>query len=81
MAFKAGDKTNDPLAMYLNDVYTVNANLAGIPGITIPGGLSDEGLPVSIQLYANAYEDAKLLRIAQMFQSATDFHTLRPKLG
>jgi aspartyl-tRNA(Asn)/glutamyl-tRNA(Gln) amidotransferase subunit A len=81
VAFKAGDKTDDPLAMYLNDVYTVNANLAGIPGMTIPAGLSDEGLPVSIQLYGNAYEDAKLLRIAQMFQTATKHHTLRPKLG
>jgi len=81
VAFKAGDKTDDPLAMYLNDVYTVNANLAGIPGITIPAGLSDDGLPVSIQLYGNAYEDAKLLRIAQMFQTATSHHTLRPKLG
>ncbi len=81
VAFKAGDKTDDPLAMYLNDVYTVNANLAGIPGITIPAGLSDDGLPVSIQLYGNAYEDAKLLRIAQMYQSATSHHTLRPKLG
>jgi aspartyl-tRNA(Asn)/glutamyl-tRNA(Gln) amidotransferase subunit A len=80
VAFKAGDKTDDPLAMYLNDVYTVNANLAGIPGMTIPAGLSDEGLPVSIQLYGNVYEDAKLLRIAQMFQAATDFHQLRPTL-
>jgi len=80
VAFKAGDKTDDPLAMYLNDVYTVNANLAGIPGITLPAGLSEEGLPVSIQLYCNAYEDAKIFRVAQMFQAATDHHQLRPKL-
>jgi len=75
-AFKIGSKTGDPLAMYLEDVYTVGANLAGLPGITVPGGFaSEEGkqLPVGIQLIAPAFEESRLLRAARMFEGATDF--------
>jgi aspartyl-tRNA(Asn)/glutamyl-tRNA(Gln) amidotransferase subunit A len=61
VAFELGSKTDDPLAMYLNDVATIPANMAGIPGITVPGGLS-EGLPVGIQFLAPAREDARLYR-------------------
>ncbi|MDN6202132.1 MAG: Asp-tRNA(Asn)/Glu-tRNA(Gln) amidotransferase GatCAB subunit A, partial [Micrococcaceae bacterium] len=61
VAFELGSKLDDPLAMYLNDVATIPANLAGIPGITVPGGLS-EGLPVGIQFLAPAHEDARLYR-------------------
>lgn len=61
VAFELGAKTDDPLAMYLNDVATIPANLAGVPGITVPGGLS-EGLPVGIQFLAPAFEDARLYR-------------------
>jgi len=61
VAFELGSKTDDPLEMYLNDVATIPANLAGVPGITVPGGLS-EGLPVGIQFLAPAFEDARLYR-------------------
>jgi aspartyl-tRNA(Asn)/glutamyl-tRNA(Gln) amidotransferase subunit A len=79
VAFKIGAKTADPYAMYLNDVFTIPANLAGIPGISIPCGLS-EGLPVGLQLLAPAFEEARLLRIADGFQRVTSFHTGWPAL-
>lgn len=69
-AFKLGEKLNDPLAMYLNDVATIPANLAGVPGLTLPGGLADEdGLPVGIQLLAPAREDARLYRVGAVLES------------
>src|SRR6476661_1659458 len=69
-AFKLGEKLNDPLAMYLNDVATIPANLAGVPGLSLPGGLADEdGLPVGIQLLAPAREDARLYRVGAVLES------------
>ncbi len=86
-AFKFGDKTDDPLAMYMQDVYTVNANLAGIAGISLPGGFAEgEGadaprLPLGIQLLGPTFGEAKLLRIARMLEKANDYHAARPILG
>ncbi len=80
-AFKAGDKTDDPLAMYLNDVYTVNANLSGIPGISLPAGLTDEGLPVAVQLFGSWFDEARLLQIAQVYETATSHQHHRPTMG
>ena len=80
-AFKIGEKANDPLAMYLVDLYTASANLAGIPGISIPCGFSSGGLPIGLQLQAPAFEEERLLRAAHMFQQATDWHTKRPELS
>jgi aspartyl-tRNA(Asn)/glutamyl-tRNA(Gln) amidotransferase subunit A len=77
-AFKVGEKVSDPLAMYLLDVYTGSANLAGIPGISLPGGLSTSGLPIGIQLQAPAFAEETLLRAARTFERATDWHTRRP---
>ncbi|MEX0775788.1 MAG: Asp-tRNA(Asn)/Glu-tRNA(Gln) amidotransferase subunit GatA [Phycisphaeraceae bacterium] len=82
-AFKLGEKTDDPLTMYLNDVYTVNCNLAGIPGLSIPGGFTAAGdsapaLPLGFQLLGPAFEEGRLLRAARLFQSYTDFHTRIP---
>ncbi|WP_026549620.1 Asp-tRNA(Asn)/Glu-tRNA(Gln) amidotransferase subunit GatA [Arthrobacter sp. Br18] len=69
-AFRLGEKLDDPLAMYLNDVATIPANLAGIPGLTLPGGLADEdGLPVGIQLLAPARQDARLYRVGAVLES------------
>ncbi|MDJ0317076.1 MULTISPECIES: Asp-tRNA(Asn)/Glu-tRNA(Gln) amidotransferase subunit GatA [Arthrobacter] len=69
-AFKLGEKINDPLSMYLQDVATIPANLAGIPGLTLPGGLADEdGLPVGIQLLAPAREDARVYRVGAVLES------------
>lgn len=82
-AFKLGQNIEDPLAMYLNDVYTVNCNLAGIPGLNLPAGFVQSNgtkLPVGIQLLGPHFQEEKLLRIAQMFQEATDHHTARPTL-
>ncbi|MCS7306236.1 MAG: Asp-tRNA(Asn)/Glu-tRNA(Gln) amidotransferase subunit GatA [Thermoguttaceae bacterium] len=79
-AFRLGEKINDPLAMYLFDLYTVVTNLAGICGISIPCGFSREGLPIGLHLQAPAFEEERLLRAAWMFQQATDWHHRRPPL-
>ena len=80
-AFKLGEKTADPLAMYLSDIYTITTNLAGIPGISIPCGLTKSGLPIGLQLIAPAFAEDNLLRTARVFEAATDWHTRRPGLG
>jgi aspartyl-tRNA(Asn)/glutamyl-tRNA(Gln) amidotransferase subunit A len=77
-AFKLGEMANDPLAMYLLDLYTVSANLAGIPGLCLPCGQSKSGLPIGLQLQAPALEEDRLLRGARMYEQATDWHLMRP---
>ena len=77
-AFRLGELVNDPLAMYLSDIYTISANLAGIPGLSLCCGLSSNGLPIGLQLLAAPFEEEKLLRAARMFERATDWHTKRP---
>src|SRR5438034_2408520 len=67
VAFKIGEKSEDPLAMYLNDIYTVSANLAGVPGISIPAGLSSEGLPIGTQLIGNFWSEPLLLNLANRY--------------
>jgi aspartyl-tRNA(Asn)/glutamyl-tRNA(Gln) amidotransferase subunit A len=79
-AYKIGEKANDPLAMYLVDLYTVSANLAGVGGIAFPCGFSSGGLPIGLQLQAPPFQEERLLRAAHMFQQATDWHTRRPVL-
>jgi aspartyl-tRNA(Asn)/glutamyl-tRNA(Gln) amidotransferase subunit A len=79
-AFKIGEKTSDPLAMYLSDIYTISANLAGIAGISIPCGFTSSGLPIGLQIMVAPFEEEKMLRIARMFENATDWHKRRPKL-
>ena len=79
-AFKIGEKIDDPLANYLFDLYTVSANLAGIAAMSIPCGFSSIGLPIGLHLQAPAFEEERLLRGANMFQQATDWHNGRPKL-
>jgi aspartyl-tRNA(Asn)/glutamyl-tRNA(Gln) amidotransferase subunit A len=69
-AFGCGDKADDPLAMYLNDIYTVTANLAGVPGISIPSGLSTNGLPIGLQLLGPNWSEARLFQSAYAYQSA-----------
>lgn len=77
-AFKIGQMADDPLSMYLVDLYTVSANLAGLPGISIPCGFSKTGLPIGLQLQAPPLAEETLLRGAQMYQQETDWHTCRP---
>ena len=79
-AYKIGDKVNDPLAMYLGDLFTVSANLAGIAALSIPCGFTANGLPVGLHLQAPPLHEDKLLRAAHMFQQATDWHKQRPEL-
>jgi aspartyl-tRNA(Asn)/glutamyl-tRNA(Gln) amidotransferase subunit A len=78
-AFKFGDKVDDPLAMYLNDVYTVTANLAGIPGVSVPCGQSAEGLPIGMQLFGPYWSEPSLFRAAHAFETIRPF-TARPRL-
>ena len=77
-AFKIGEKSSDPLAMYLSDVYTVVANLTGLPALSHPGGFV-EGLPVGFQLMAPAWQEGRLLQLAHHFQQRTSFHKKRPQ--
>ncbi|KTD08095.1 Asp-tRNA(Asn)/Glu-tRNA(Gln) amidotransferase subunit GatA [Legionella jamestowniensis] len=76
-AFKIGEKINDPIQNYLADVFTVAANLAGLPALSIPAGFS-EGLPIGMQLIGNYFDEAKLLNIAHYYQQRTDWHQARP---
>lgn len=78
VAWKFGDKTDDPVAMYLSDIFTVTANIVGIPAISVPCGFS-EGLPVGLQFVARRQDDVKLLEAAHAFQQATDWHTKQPE--
>jgi aspartyl-tRNA(Asn)/glutamyl-tRNA(Gln) amidotransferase subunit A len=68
--FKVGEKTNDPLSMYLSDIFTVTANLAGIPGISVPCGITDTGLPVGLQILGNLFEEPRVLRLAEIFMKS-----------
>jgi len=79
-AFRLGEKTSDPLAMYLVDMYTVGTNLAGIGGISFPCGFTKGGLPIGFQLQGPALSEPLLLRAADRYQKLTDWHTRRPKL-
>ncbi len=79
-AFGIGAKTDDPIAMYLEDIYTLSINLAGIPAMSIPAGFT-EGMPVGLQIMGNYFAEAKLLNVAHKFQQATDWHTKNPSLA
>ncbi|HVS38103.1 MAG TPA: Asp-tRNA(Asn)/Glu-tRNA(Gln) amidotransferase subunit GatA [Gemmataceae bacterium] len=77
-AFKIGEKADDPLAMYLSDIYTISCNLAGIPGVSLPCGFTASGLPIGLQIQAAPFEEEKLLRVARMYERATEWHVRRP---
>ncbi len=79
VAFKHGDKSDDPVSMYLQDIYTIALNLAGLPGMSIPAGFS-QGLPVGLQLIANYFEESRLLNFAHQYQQVTDWHLQVPEL-
>ncbi|HMO36103.1 MAG TPA: amidase family protein, partial [Gemmatales bacterium] len=79
-AFKIGEKKNDPLAMYLSDIYTISCNLAGIVGLSIPCGLSSNGMPIGLQILGKEFEEDKVLRVGRMFEKETEWHTMRAKL-
>jgi len=78
-AFKLGEKADDPVSMYLNDLYTIPANLAGLPGMSLPCGFDSKGLPIGLQLVGNYFAEAKMLNVAHQYQRATDWHTRAPE--
>ncbi len=78
-AFKLGERLSDPLQMYLADVFTLSANLAGLPGISMPCGFTSQGLPNGLQIIGKPLDEATLFRVGAAFQNATDFHTRAPK--
>ncbi len=77
-AFKIGEKSDDPISMYLSDIYTIAVNLAGLPGMSIPAGFAN-GMPVGLQLVGNYFDEARLLNIAHQYQQETDWHQRIPK--
>lgn len=79
-AFKFGEKTANPLEMYLSDIYTISVNLAGIPAISLPCGQSSNGLPIGLQFIAPAFEDGRLFTAAHAYEQSTDWHTKKPSL-
>lgn len=74
-----GAVNHDPVSMYLEDIYTVTLNLAGLPGMSIPAGIAKNGLPVGMQLIGNYMQESRILNVAHQYQQATDWHTLKPK--
>jgi len=80
-AFLLGEKTADPLTMYLCDVFTITANMASIPGLAVPCGFSAQGLPIGLQILGRHFDEATVLRVGHAFEQATDFHRRKPALG
>ncbi|MHB1233835.1 MAG: Asp-tRNA(Asn)/Glu-tRNA(Gln) amidotransferase subunit GatA [Burkholderiales bacterium] len=78
-AFNLGEKSDDPVAMYLSDIYTIAVNLAGLPGMSIPAGFGANGRPVGLQIIGNYFAEAKMLNVAHQYQLATDWHTRMPE--
>src|SRR6478609_8514305 len=78
VAFDLGARSNDPVQMYLDDLYTIPINLAGLPGLSIPCGFGDKGRPVGLQVVGNYWSEALMLRAAHAYQQATDWHTRTP---
>jgi aspartyl-tRNA(Asn)/glutamyl-tRNA(Gln) amidotransferase subunit A len=79
-AFKIGEKIDDPLTMYLSDIFTISANLAGIPGMSVPCGFSANGLPIGLQIMGNHFNEEMIFRVAYGFEQATEFHKKKPKI-
>jgi aspartyl-tRNA(Asn)/glutamyl-tRNA(Gln) amidotransferase subunit A len=80
-AFKAGEKTADPLSMYLNDLMTIPVNLAGLPGISVPCGFDEQGLPIGLQLIGKVLREDQLLQVAYAYEQSTTWHLRQPKIG
>jgi aspartyl-tRNA(Asn)/glutamyl-tRNA(Gln) amidotransferase subunit A len=80
-AFKIGEKIDDPLTMYLSDIFTISANLAGIPGMSVPCGFSREGLPIGLQLMGKHFNEEIIFKVAYNFEQATEYHKRKPDLS
>ncbi len=79
-AFRIGEKTDDPIKMYLSDIFTIPCNLAGLPGISVPCGFSSEGLPIGVQILGRAFDEETPLRVAYAYESHTDWSRRRPRI-
>jgi aspartyl-tRNA(Asn)/glutamyl-tRNA(Gln) amidotransferase subunit A len=79
-AFRLGERLEDPLQMYLADIFTIPVNLAGLPALSLPCGLTQQGLPIGVQIIAPPFQEATMLRLAAAFEAQTDFHTRKPSL-
>jgi aspartyl-tRNA(Asn)/glutamyl-tRNA(Gln) amidotransferase subunit A len=79
-AFKLGEMTKDPLKMYLEDIYTVSLNIAGLPGMSVPCGVDKAGMPIGMQLIGKAFDEATMLKVAYAFEQNTEYHKMKPKL-
>ncbi|MDH5740363.1 MAG: amidase family protein, partial [Nitrospira sp.] len=79
-AFKLGEKSEDPLQMYLSDVFTISVNLAGLPAISIPCGFSKAGLPIGLQLIGRAFEEETVLRAAHAYEQSAQWHQKKPTI-
>ena len=79
-AFKIGEKTDDPLQMYLSDIFTINVNLAGLPGMSLPCGQASQGLPIGMQIISGYFQEEKIFHAAYAYEQATQWHKMRPSL-
>lgn len=79
-AFRISEKANDPLSMYLSDIYTISVNLAGIPAISVPCGFSKKGMPVGMQVITKAFDESMMFRIAYSYEQSSDWHRHKPKI-
>ncbi|MDP2710188.1 MAG: amidase, partial [Solirubrobacteraceae bacterium] len=79
-AFRLGEKTDDPMQMYLSDIFTISANLAGIPGLSVPCGFTSGGLPIGVQFLAGHFAEGKLLQIAAAYEQNAGLEKRRPQL-
>jgi aspartyl-tRNA(Asn)/glutamyl-tRNA(Gln) amidotransferase subunit A len=79
-AFKIGERTEDPLTMYLSDIFTISANLAGIPGISTPCGFTKNNLPIGLQILGKSFDEETILRTAWNYEQDTEWHKRKPKL-
>ncbi|MDP7162807.1 MAG: amidase family protein, partial [Phycisphaerae bacterium] len=80
-AFKIGEKTDDPLTMYLADIYTISVNLAGLPALALPAGLSESNLPIGMQLIGPVFSEDRILRAARMYEKASDITRFRSEMA
>ena len=79
-AFKIGEHSNDPLAMYLEDIFTLPTNLAGVPGLAFPVGFDQQGLPIGMQLMGPHFKEEALIKLVHAYQNTTDWHHLKPDI-